>query len=497
MPYYINPFTGELDLTVASLSGNVIKHIDADIGSAVPVSDNINIYGDAVQGMHTSAIADTITITVDDASEIQKGVSELATDAESIDGIDSTKTIVPTSLKAKLGVQTNQGIPYGTGDTNALSWTNALTDGQIVIGSTLGTPQAANLTSIGGTIAITDGPGTINLEAGLSVPITVVAENGSTCTPVAGHLHIVGTATNGINTTAAGDTLTIGMSTPFAGDFTFENNVAATPRFISVENNDTDPGSYACVAVSAEPGGGDPYIFFEVDSATRYYSLGVDNSIAGDPLKLTNNVNPSTGDALISTTSAGVITLFNDLDVTEGGTGVSTLTSHGVLLGNGAGDIQATAEPTNGQILVGKTGDFPQLSQLQPGPGIAITSGAGSITVSAWGGGVSWTVETVNLNFTVNKGIIANKAGLLTVTLPATAAIGDILEITGINTAVGWRIAQNANQRIHLGSTSSTIGVGGYIESTAIRDSVKLVCVVAGASTEYNALSSFGNITVV
>ncbi|MDD1475046.1 hypothetical protein MEO41_27805, partial [Dolichospermum sp. ST_sed4] len=73
---------------------------------------------------------------------------------------------------------------------------------------------------------------------------------------------------------------------------------------------------------------------------------------------------------------------------------------------------------------------------------------------------------------------------LNSVITPATAAIGDILEITGINTAVGWRIAQNANQRIHLGSTSSTIGVGGYIESTAIRDSVKLVCVVAGASTE-------------
>jgi hypothetical protein len=371
-------------------------------------------------------------------------------------------------------------------------------NGRLLIGSAVSPYVVCNtMTSAGGTVTITNGPGTINLEAGGGVPTTFTAENATTCAPVLNNLNIVGTATNGINTTAAGNTMTISMATPFTGDFSFENNAAATPRILMVENNDTDPGSYAVVAISAEPAGGDPYIFFEVDGATRYYSLGIDNSAAGDPLKLTNNVNPSSGDALISMTSTGVITLFNDLDVTEGGTGVSTLTSHGILMGNGAGDINATAEPSNGQLLIGKTGDFPQLAQLQPGPGIAITSGAGSITVSAWGGGVSWTVETVNLNFTVNKGIVANKAGRLDVTLPATAAIGDILEITGINTAVGWRIAQNANQRIHLGATSSTVGVGGYVEATAIRDSVKLVCVVAGASTEYNVLSSFGNITVV
>lgn len=372
-------------------------------------------------------------------------------------------------------------------------------NGRLLIGSAVSPYVVCNtLASAGATVIITNGPGTINLETGGVVPIIFTAENATTCTPALGNLNIVGTATNGISTTAAGSTMTVTMASPFSdGDFSFENNVAATPRYVRVKNNNIDVGSYASLGMSVRPAGGDAFAFFEVDGATQYYSLGVDNSVAGDPFKLTNNVNPSTGDNLISFTNAGVITLFNDLDVSEGGTGVSTLTSHGILMGNGAGDINATAEPTNGQILVGKTGDFPQLAGLTPGPGIAITNGAGTITVSAWGGGVSWTVETVNLNFTVNKGIIANKAGLLTVTLPATAAIGDILEITGINTAVGWRIAQNANQRIHVGAASSTIGVGGYVEATAIRDSLKLVCVVAGASTEYNALSMQGNLTVV
>lgn len=464
---------------------------------------------------------------------------------------------------------------------------------QIIVGKAGSPPEILTLTA-GAGVAITHGVGTLVLTAGATVPTTFTAEDASTCTPALNNLNIVGTATNGISTTAAGSTMTVAMASPYAdGNFIFENNVAATPRAVSVENNDTDPGSYACLAVSTEPLGGDAYVFWEIDAATRYFSMGIDNSVAGDPFKFTSSVNPSSGadifsadvgtntfthyygnilqsrayvangvntiiqntdntnnasdaflrldvggavagdpsvhflvtgagqycmgidnsvagdpfkitdnnspsagTALFTMTSAGVITLNNDLDVTEGGTGVSTLTSHGILMGNGAGDINATAEPANGQILIGKTGDFPQLGTLTDGTGISITEGSGSITINAVGGGVSWTVETVNLDFTVNKGIIANKAGLLTATLPATAAIGDILEITGINTAVGWRIAQNANQRIHVGATSTAAGVGGYVESTAIRDAIKLVCVVAGASTEYNALSVIGNLTV-
>jgi hypothetical protein len=88
---------------------------------------------------------------------------------------------------------------------------------------------------------------------------------------------------------------------------------------------------------------------------------------------------------IISATSLGVITLLNDLDVTEGGTGVSTLTSHGILFGNGAGDIQATAEPSDGQLLIGSTGNAPVLSSLTAGAGISITPGAGTIAIAISG----------------------------------------------------------------------------------------------------------------
>jgi len=200
---------------------------------------------------------------------------------------------------------------------------------------------------------------------------------------------------------------------------------------------------------------------------------------------------------IISSTGLGVITLLNDLDVTEGGTGVSTLTSHGILMGNGAGDIQATAEPSNGQLLIGSTGNFPVLASLTAGAGISITPGAGTISIASTSTGLVWSAVTVDAAFTVNTGTFANKAGLLTMTLPATAALGDVIEIANMNTAVGWRIAQNANQYIRLGSSLTTTGVGGYLEATQLGDSVKLVCNVAGASTGYIVTSSMGNITIV
>lgn len=332
------------------------------------------------------------------------------------------------------------------------------------------------------------------VQATGAVAIQFTAENGTTCVPAIGNLNIVGTATNGINTTAAGSTMTIGMASPYSdGNFTFENNVAATPRVVVIENNDTDPGSYAALAVSTEPAGGDAFIFWEIDSATQYYSLGIDNSVAGDPFKLTNNVNPSTGNDLISITNVGVITLFNDLDVTEGGTGVSTLTSHGILMGNGAGDIQATAEPSDGQLLIGDTGGFPILSTLTAGTGISIANAAGSITINGTGGGLTWSVKTLATGMAVNNGYGSNAVGAVAFTLPVASAVGDTIAIQGMQGS--WNVVQGAGQQIYIGSAASTLGAGGSISSTNAFDAITLVCLVANTFWFANSLQ--GNITVV
>ena len=107
-----------------------------------------------------------------------------------------------------------------------------------------------------------------------------------------------------------------------------------------------------------------------------------------------------------------------------------------------------------------------------------------------------WSYITADLDpMVVNTGYICGKAGLLTLTLPATAAVGTVLCVTGIHTDLGWKIAQNANQIIHIGPDDTTTGVGGSLAASLKRDSVELVCVVA--NLEWNVTSMMGNISVV
>lgn len=98
------------------------------------------------------------------ASTAQVGVVTLADDAEAIAGTDTSKAIVPTSLKAKLGSQTANGLAYGGGDTQAVNWLAAATDGQIPIGSTGMAPVLATLTA-GSNISITNAAGSITIDS--------------------------------------------------------------------------------------------------------------------------------------------------------------------------------------------------------------------------------------------------------------------------------------------------------------------------------------------
>jgi hypothetical protein len=323
------------------------------------------------------------------------------------------------------------------------------TDGQLLIGSTAAPNiRVGSLSSSGGTIAITTGPGTINLESGGSVATTFTAEDSSTCAPLLGNLNIVGTATNGINTTAAGNTMTVAMASPYAdGDFAFTSSVAGTNRTVTVSNSDNTSNSQAHVQVTV--GGaattGDPYTNFLVTGAGTY-SLGIDNSVANDPFKITSGANPSSGTDLFTMTSTGVITLNNALDVTDGGTGVTTLTQHGVLLGNGANDIQALGVGATGTVLIGNTGADPSFSATPSVTSITIanapsagTDGANKTYVDLIASGIQFknTVKAASTGpFTVTYNNGSSGVGAFLTNAGALAAFST----DGYSASVGDRI---------------------------------------------------------
>jgi hypothetical protein len=175
-------------------------------------------------------------------------------------------------------------------------------------------------------------------------------------------------------------------------------------------------------------------------------------------------------------------------------TGVTT-TNHNILVGAASNGITNIAL-TNGQLAIGSTGADPVAATITAGTGITTSTGAGSFTINAVGGGLTWTVVTGTTQAAaVNNAYIANNAGLVTVTLPATSAVGDTVIVTGINNATGWKVAQNAGNTIFFGTSTTTAGTGGSLASTNTRDTVWMVCMTANAT--WNVVNSIGNITVV
>ena len=194
---------------------------------------------------------------------------------------------------------------------------------------------------------------------------------------------------------------------------------------------------------------------------------------------------------------AGADPVFGTAVVAGGGTGAVSFNANGVVISNTTTTgALASLALSSGQIVIGGT-TTPAAATLTAGTGISIVNGNNSITINASGGGVSWNdVTGTSASMAVNNGYLSDNAGLVTLTLPATAVQFSTIKVSGYG-AGGWLIAQNASQQIIFGNTASTAGVGGSLASTNRYDAVELLAVVGGASTIWKVQNGVGNITIV
>lgn len=136
-------------------------------------------------------------------------------------------------------------------------------------------------------------------------------------------------------------------------------------------------------------------------------------------------------------------------------------------------------------------------SLITAGSNISTNFVAGNLVISATGvAGIGWNhITGTSANMSANAGYVADNSGLVTLTLPSTAAFGSIIYVQGFG-AGGWAVAQNIGQQIIVGKTSSTSGNTGSIASTNQYDSITLLCV--NANLGFVALGApQGNITIV
>jgi hypothetical protein len=305
MPYRINPFSGELDLVLGPGEGTGATDFATDSGSASPTGSGVITLSGGT-GINTSGASSTVTINLDDPVVVDNGGTG------------------QTSL-------TDGAILIGDG-SNPVELIGPLTDGQLLIGDTAGvSPVAANLTA-GTGITITNGAGSIQIEASSSMAINFDTDSG-TATPAANTLNIVGSGL--VDTAGASDTVTINVDSPVV--------------------------------------------------------------------------------------------------VANGGTGATTLTDGGILLGSGSSPITATSQPTNGQLLIGSTGVDPVLGSLtSTGSTITITAGAGTINLE--------TDASVPTQFDSDSGSAVPALGVLDIlggTLLSTSGATNTITVNADDNVVG------------------------------------------------------------
>lgn len=129
---------------------------------------NFDLLGDNATGLDfvTNPGTNSGTMFGLPSSTTQVGTTAFATGAETIAGVIDTKAVTPLGLASKLGTQTQNGLAYGNTTAGAIQWLGEAADGQLPIGQTGGAPVLANITSLDGSVNVTNGPGSIDLSVG-------------------------------------------------------------------------------------------------------------------------------------------------------------------------------------------------------------------------------------------------------------------------------------------------------------------------------------------
>ena len=192
-------------------------------------------------------------------------------------------------------------------------------------------------------------------------------------------------------------------------------------------------------------------------NATRYLSnTGTNNNAAWAQIALATGVSGT-------------------LPIANGGTNASSFTNtDGVVYFDGTG-LNSTTVGTAGQVLTSN------------GASVAPTFQAAPIGMMTWTD-VTGTTQAA----AVNNGYVADNSGLVTITLPATAAFGSVVSVVGKGSGL-WTLHANTGQTINFGSSASSSA--GSITATNQYDAIQVLCTTANTTWTCTGVSQ-GNLTV-
>ena len=369
-------------LDVTSSTGDLV----ATLGNVAAAVGNVSAGGNVTAGADVSAGDEVLAVN---------NITTSAGDIVSTLGAGSfaTSVTVGNDLHVLAGGADIVGtvefsdLVAGTMRTDASGVISSLADGadgMVLISSTAGTPIWATLTP-GANIGILEAANSITI----SVTGVVTSLTGGT------NINLTGTATDSV--VNLDDTIT--LSTVNAT--TFDTNVATAGLTIS----------------------------------------GTSLTADGTDVDIDIYISPK-GAGVLATTE---LTLTTDLEIQYGGTGVSTLTQYGVLIGNAATDIQALAVGVTNQVLLGNTGANPSWGAVD-----LTTDITGVLPIANGGTNANTMATTYGVNYFDGTSIVTSAVG--------TAA--QVLTSNGVGVAPTFQAASGGASTFHTDGADATEAAG-------------------------------------
>lgn len=353
---------------------------------------------------------------------------------------------------------------------NLVDIPSAGTDGQVWIGATGAAAAWANITSTGGSVTITNGANTINLEAAGVAALTSLDGDAGTATPVAGVITIAG-GTN-ITTAGAAGTLTVNLdaSPSVAGSLTAGVDLNMTSGDCTI-TADTDGAQTIYLHAN---GGTSETIDIHSDQGTGVASVYVHSDVGG----LTFASGLASADAINITASnaAGGI----DVDCGTGGL-ICTATNGEIRLASGTGAVNIGADAAAHTVTVGST-TTTAATVVQSGTGDLVLTSTDAVTVDAAGvlelnssaGVIGIGNDAVAQNINIGTGAAARTItignGTAATAIDLNCGTGDITVGTNAtaHTVTVGSTNTTSNAIIQSGTGGIAVNSGGVIDVDAV-----------------------------
>ena len=360
---------GAIDGTaIGAVSHTTIKGTTIDATTDFTIGGTV-ITDNTITDDGTLVIASTTATSFSDGNITNVG--DINADSLSVDdaavGLDINFGGNTTLNKITLTDNLADALNINEGGTSYIKFTTTDSSEQIVVGK--------NSTFNGTTIADLGTVTTANIDGGTVDGTTIGASS---------HTTIKGTTIDATTDFTIGGTVITDGQIAEDGNFTMD---IAGDLSLDVDGGDvtiTDDGApiltlnATTISGSATASGSFAHIAVNSVSASR---IEVD-SIQGNWTNAGNTI-ADLGSVTTCDINGGTINGITDLAVADGGTGASTLTDGGVLLGSGTGAITATAVLANGELLIGDNSTDPTVATLTGTSNqITVTNGGGSITLS-------------------------------------------------------------------------------------------------------------------